>query len=213
MKQPFNGTTAAPLAAIIMLSVVALSAGPKFTSVWKAPAAREVSFAGKKVAALVMTDDDSLRVSGEEALVRELNSRGLQGVASYRIVPKPELKDPDKARGWYERYVIDGVVAMRPVNSEKRTTYTPGTWVSPYYGTFWGWYGYGWGGVYVPGEVNRDTVVTVETLIFSVPRNALLWAAVSETKNPKTLGQFVEDLVKESVKELHKQGLAKNVKQ
>ena len=27
----------------------------------------------------------------------------------------------------------------------------------------------------------------VETLIFSVPRNQLMWAAVSETKNPKTL--------------------------
>jgi hypothetical protein len=37
----------------------------------------------------------------------------------------------------------------------------------------------------------------------------LLWAGVSETRNPKTLQKFVEDLVKESVKELQKQGLAK----
>jgi hypothetical protein len=44
-----------------------------------------------------------------------------------------------------------------------------------------------------------------------VPRNQLLWAAVSETKNPKDLQRFVEDLVKESVKELHKQGLAKRL--
>ena len=66
--------------------------------------------------------------------------------------------------------------------------------------------------VYIPGRIDSDTVVTVETLIFSVPRNALLWAAVSETKNPKSLQKFLEDLVKESVKELHKQGLAKNIK-
>ena len=61
----------------------------------------------------------------------------------------------------------------------------------------------------VIGGVDRDDVVTVETLIFSVPRNQLMWAAVSETRNPKTLQKFVEDLVKESVKELQKQGLAR----
>ena len=53
--------------------------------------------------------------------------------------------------------------------------------------------------------------MVVETTIYSVPRNQLLWAAVSETKNPKTLQRFVEDLVKESVKELHKQGLARSI--
>jgi hypothetical protein len=188
-----------------------LLAAPKFISVWKAPAASDVSFAGKKVAALVITNDDSLRVAGEESLARELTGRGLQGVATYRIAPKEELGDPEKAKGWFERAGVEGVVAMRPVSSEKRATYTPGTWVNPNYGTLWGYYGYGWGSVYVPGTIERDTVVTVETLIYSVPRNTLLWAAVSETKNPKELGRFVQELVKESIKELHKQGLARKL--
>ena len=65
--------------------------------------------------------------------------------------------------------------------------------------------------MYIPGSVQKDTVVVVETTIYSVPRNQLLWAAVSETKNPKDLQRFVEDLVKESVKELQKQGLAKRL--
>lgn len=201
---------AAALAAATFLP--ALAAAPKFISVWKTPAASEVSFAGKKVAALVITKDDSLRVAGEEALARELTGRGLQGVATYRIAPKEELSDPEKAKVWFEKAGVDGVVAMRPVGSEKRSTYTPGTWVNPYYGTLWGYYGYGWGSVYVPGTIARETVVTVETLIFSVPRNTLLWAAVSESRDPKNLQQFVTDLVKESVKELHKQGLARAAK-
>ena len=100
---------------------------------------------------------------------------------------------------------------MRPVSKEKRTTYNPGTWTNPYYSTLWGYYGYGWNSMYIPGTVDRDTVVVVETTIFSVPRDMLLWAAVSETKNPKTLQTFVIDLVKECVKELHKQGLAKSI--
>src|SRR4051794_23761167 len=80
-----------------------LAAAPKFTSAWKNPAAYDANFFGKKVAALVITDDESLRMSGEEALTRELTSRGLQGVPTYRIIPREELKDAEKAKGWFER--------------------------------------------------------------------------------------------------------------
>jgi hypothetical protein len=62
--------------------------------------------------------------------------------------------------------------------------------------------------MYVPGTVDRDTVVVVETTIYSVPRNTLLWAAVSETKNPKDLQQFIDELVKGCVKQLQERGMA-----
>ena len=68
----------------VAASATALSASIKFTSVWKSMDAGAVSFAGKKVAALVISQDDSLRVSGEESLAGELSSRGMQGVATYR---------------------------------------------------------------------------------------------------------------------------------
>lgn len=198
--------------ATTLLAVAVLSAAPEFTSVWRSPDATQVSFAGKKVAALVITQDDSLRVAGEESLVRELTARGLQAVATYRIAPKEELQAADRAKVWFEKANIEGVVALRPVSNEKRTTYNPGLWVGSSYSTLWGYYGYGWGSVYIPGSVDRETVVTVETLIFSVPRNQLMWAAVSETRDPKTLQRFVEDLVKASVKELHEQGLARSIR-
>ena len=205
-----NRLLPATLAATVVF-VTLLSAAPKFTSAWRSPDAGSVSFAGKKVAALVIAQDDSLRMSGEEALARELTARSLQSVATYRIAPKEELQSGDRAKVWFEKAGVDGVVAMRPVSKDKRTTYNPGMWVNPYYSTFWGYYGYGWGNLYIPGSVDRDTIVVVETTIYSVSRNQLLWAAVSETKNPKTLQRFVEDLVKESVKELHKQGLARSI--
>ena len=190
------------------LTAAPAAAATKFVSTWKAPGAAGTSFAGKKVAALVISNDESLRVSGEETLARELTARGMEGVAAYRLVPKEELRDAERAKGWFERAGVAGVVAVRPVSAEKQRTYVPGVWTTPYYSTLWGYYGYGWGAVYDPGYVREDTVVVVETLIFGVPQNALLWAAASETRNPKTLGKFVEDLVKEAAKELKKQGLA-----
>jgi hypothetical protein len=197
--------------ATIALGAVLSAASVKFTSTWKSPDASAVNFAGKKVAALIISRDESLRISGEEALVRELTARGMQGVATYRIAPKEELRDAERAKVWYEKANVEGVVALRPVSADKRQTYTPDVWINSYYSTFTGYYGYGWGSVYIPGRVQNETFVVVENTIYSLPRNALLWAAVSETKNPKSLQQFIQDLVKESVKELQKQGLARNV--
>jgi hypothetical protein len=74
--------------AIAVVAAVTLSAKIKFTATFKSLDAGSVSFAGKKVAALVISNDDSLRVAGEESLVRELNARGMQAVATYRIGPE-----------------------------------------------------------------------------------------------------------------------------
>ena len=194
----------------VSVSATALSASVKFTATWKSMNAGTVSFAGKKVAALVISNDDSLRIAGEESLVRELTARGMQAVATYRIAPKEELQRAETAKGWFEKAAIEGVVALRPVSADRRTTYTAGTWVTSSYSTLWGYYGYGWGSVYVPGSVQKETVVVVETTIYSVPRNELLWAAVSETRNPDDLRDFINELVKASVKTLQEQGLARS---
>src|SRR5687767_7151570 len=169
-----------PLAAIAVLVIAStpLAAKTKFQSVWRSPDAASISFAGQKVAALVITKDDSLRVAGEEALVRELTARGFQTVASYRIVPRPEQETAAKARVWYEKAGVSGVVALRPTSREKVVTYTPSMWVSASYGSLWSYYDYGWGAVYVPQTTREDTFVVVETLVFSVPLNQLLWAGV-----------------------------------
>jgi len=150
-----------------------------------------------------------LRVAGEESLVRELAARGIQAVASYRIAPKEELRRADTARPWFEKAGVEGVVAVRPVSADTQRSYNTGTWVSTNYATLWGYYGYGWSAVYVPGGVQRETLVVVETTVYSLPRDQLLWAAVSETRNPRDLRGFVQELIKESVEEMQKQGLAK----
>ena len=73
---------------------------------------------------------------------------------------------------------------------------------TPYYGSFWGYYGYGWNSVYDPGYVRDDRVISLETLIFSVPKNVLLWAGMSETENPKNAAAVVAEVVKEAAKEI-----------
>ena len=195
--------------ALCLLVAVAASAAaaPKFLSVWKAPEASTLSFAGKKVAAVVMTDDQSLQQAGEEALTRELTARNVQAMASYRMIPREEIRSAERARGWFERGGIDGVVVLRPVSHEKEKTYSSVAWTSGYYPSFYGYYGYGWNSVYIAPSTGTRSVIVVETLIYDVRRDKLVWAATSETRDAKNLQMFVKELVSAAVAEMKKMRL------
>jgi hypothetical protein len=196
---------------LVALFVVAAAthaiAAPKFLAVWKSPEVARLNFAMKKVAALVITDSQSLQMSGEEALARELTQRNVNGTPTYRFVPREELKSAEKAKPWFERAKVDGVVALRPVKRETEKEYSPVIWSSGYYPDFWGYYGYGWTNVYVLPTGRDTTTITVETLIYDLTRNQLVWAATSETRDPKNLQDFVKDLVGAAVKEMKKMKL------
>lgn len=196
-----------PLLALVFLALAGATAlaDAKFSSVWGAPEARTTSFKGKKVAALVVSEDLSLRMSGEEALARELTARGIEGSAAYKQIPAPELKNPDAAKRWFERDGVAGVVALRPVAQDKVKRYDSAVWASPYYSTFWGYYPYSWTTAYVIGGGTTDTVITVESLVYDVATGKLIWAGVSESTNPKSLQKLVADIVKEAAKKIDKQ--------
>lgn len=191
----------------VVLSAAVVLAAPKLIDVWKSPEVTRLNFKGKKVAALVITDSQSLQMSGEEALVRELAARGVNGIATYRIVPGPELKSAETAKNWYMRTNVEGVVALRPVRRETVRESSPVAWSSGYYQSFWGYYDYGWSNVSVIRSERDTTMVTVETLVFDLARNQLVWAASSETRDPGTLQEFVKDLVGVVVREMKKQRL------
>jgi hypothetical protein len=198
--------SAALLAVVILLGASVSAAS--FKAVWKSPELREAKDNGpRKIVALIVSDDMDLRISAEEALARELNERGAEGVAAYRLIPAEELREKGKAQPWFDRAAADAVVVMRLVSSKEETVYTPVFWTTSYYGSFWDYYGYAWQSVYAPGYLDTDRIWTVETLIYRVSNGHLLWASVSEKTNPKDLRQLVHNLVKDIGKELRKEGI------
>ena len=192
------------LSILAAVAVVPVRADVKFTEVWAAPDAQTVSFKGQKVAALVMMDDVQRRVPREEALARELTARGMTGVAAYLVIPKEELADATRARDWFEKVSVAGVVVLRPVSKEKIKTHTAEVWTSTSYATLSGYYPYGWATPYQFGS-REDTVIVVETLIYKVSTGKLVWGGVSEMTNPKNLQQAIGDIVKEAANKIQKQ--------
>jgi hypothetical protein len=201
-----RGSVAAVLVGLVAASGCATTS---FTSTWRAPDAVAGSIAGKKVAAMVVSPNDAVRRAAEDTLARELTARGAQGVPSYTLFEGRNHKDKDAVKARMEQAGLDAVVVLRAVGKDKELTYTPGMYSTmPMYGSFWGgYYGFGWGAVYDPGYLTTNTIYTVETLVYSLRQDKLIWAGTSETTNPSKVDSFVRELAGKVVDQMTKEGL------
>jgi hypothetical protein len=180
-----------------------------FESTWRAPDARPLQLAGKKVVGLFVNKDLASRRSAEDAMAREISAHGAQGVPAYAVLGDDEIRDKEKARAKLEQLGFAGAVVMRIAGRETKVTYQPPTvWASPYYGRFYGGYwGYGWGHAYDPGYLSVDKIVKVETLVYSLEQDKLVWAGVSRTVDPKQIDGFIRELAKAVASQMEKDGL------
>ena len=193
----------------IMLAGLLLAgcATTPFTSTWKAPDADPVSsLRGQKVVALVLATDVVTRHLGEEALAAELTLRGGQGIAGYTLIP--DFGDEARAKALMEQAGAAGVVSMRPVGRERSTAVITTSYSSPSYRPYWGgYYGRGLAGAYQDTQITTDTIVSVETLVYSLKQNRLLWGGQSKSTNPANVRDLVKELVGEAVKAMKKDGV------
>jgi hypothetical protein len=58
-----------------------------------------------------------------------------------------------------------------------------------------------------PGYLQTDTIVSIETLVYAVRQDKLLWGGVSETTNPSNLDAFIKEIVKAAGEEIRRAGL------
>ncbi|MBU6281018.1 hypothetical protein KGQ64_02170 [bacterium] len=188
--------TAAFLAAASML---AACASTTFRSTWVAPGQEPVSLAGKRVAAVFASDQESTRRVAEDALARDLTERGAIGVPGYTLLGTQEARDENVAREKLGAAGIDGFVLMRVVSQTRQATYVPGTW-SP---SPWG----AWRASYSPGYLRTDTLVAVETLVYSLRREGVLWGGLSDTINPNRIDSFVTEVADAAVRDMAQRGL------
>jgi hypothetical protein len=198
---------------LIALPVVALLGLPgcattSFNSTWRDPAAQPVRLDGRKVAAVFMSRNPTSRRTAEDALAAEITKRGGIGIPSYSLLAEENPQDPEAVRRQLADSEVDGVITMRVVRRDEQSTYVPGHWTTaPYYGTWSGYWGSAWREVYEPGYLQIDTVVSVETLVYSFVQDRLLWAGMSETINPARADQLARELAGKVANQLQKEGL------
>ena len=198
----------------VLICVLALAGCTQpFVSTWRAPDAEPLQLKGSKVAAVVMMQNEASRRSAEETLATEISARGAQGVPMYRIFPGGTPQDEGAAKAALEKAGFAGAVVIRPVGVDKEIVSTPVTYSGAGYGGYWGgYYGRGWGapyggGMVSGGEIRTNTIVSIETLIYSLRQNKLVWGGQSRTTNPRDVDKVVKQLAADVAKVLQEQGL------
>jgi hypothetical protein len=163
---------------------------------WRDPNATSVHF--NRVLAVAPSHDPVLRRSAEDELVRRIGPD--RAVQSYRFFTEAQLADRQALQQRAQQLGFDGMVVFRVANVQREATWVPGTYWGPYY-AIGGW------PMWDPGYVRTDTVVSVETDVYSVPDDRLVWASRSRTYDPRSMQHLVDDVTKAVGKQMRKQGL------
>jgi hypothetical protein len=180
----------------LVASLFVSCSSTRLVTKWQAESIQPLEFT--KVLALALVPEEALRRVAEEDLCRQVTSVPCK--PAYLAIPESEMGDLDAMKALVQRAGFDGALVFRVVSTDERVTYVP-----PSYGpTFWGYYGYAHPIARSPGYYRSDRVVRIETSIYSLRENRLLWVATTETMNPTSVGSLVEEVAEAVRRELER---------
>ena len=206
----------AVMTAFVAAGALAISAcgSTTFNTTWVEPNAQPITVQpGDKVLAMVISENQATRRGAETALAAELSKNGAEGIPAFQAIPDEAIQDQAKAKPYIEKSGAQYAVIMRATGKDKEVSSTPNMAYGPgwggYGGFYGGFYGYGWGAPYAYGgsTIRTDTIVHIETLVYDLKSDKMVWAGQSSTVNPSKAESLIRELVDEAGKEMRKQGL------
>ena len=180
------------------LLLVACAEKTKVQSVWK-----DETKTGKinKVFVLAVVPDPAIRRSVEYGIVDLLNKDTLRAIPTLDSFPNIDDIDKSLAHKMMQEYGIDSVLLVRLVDRNVEKTYVSGT---SYYDGFYGnryaggwhnYYGRGYNVFTTPGYVIEKYISTVETVIFDIATDKILWSTVTKTRE-NVVSKAIESYLK-----------------
>jgi len=171
------------IAALSLAALASCAASTQLTSSWGDPAAANRNFT--KVVVVGASPNAATRRMYEDAFVAELQSRGIQGIASYSFAGEGQI-DKEQAVAKLKEIGADGVIVTRLVDKETVQTYYPPTYSSvaapsAYYGGWYGYYSMGYTYQSSPGYVAENKVYRIESNLYDVTNDKLAWSGLTET--------------------------------
>ena len=170
-------------------------ADPSFNAVTTQPFKKVLIFAPLKDAASQRTAEDKIAAKFKEKSAAVPSYTYLNPSDTNQIILDQKLiKDG-----------FDGVISMQLKEVEKSTSYVQGSHYGGYYG-YRGYYGYG---AYSPGYYTEDKTFFVETNLYSLRDNKLLWSGTTSSINPSKFDKTVDEIIYTVKYELQKKGYIK----
>ena len=147
---------------------------------------------------------DTRRRLFETGFSNQIDKLGTQSTPSYELIPDHPKVSADAIKAAIAGTDIDGVLVLRQVRIKKEEHYSPPAYqVTPYIG-FSSYYG-----AYAPtqGHFTEDTIVHLETNLYAVEGEKLVWSGKTETFNPTDANKLVEQLAQTIIGRISKAGM------
>ena len=198
---------------IFLIAVSALAACSKTTTSiplsWRNPSIEQTVF--KKLLVIGVGEDDGGRRLFEDTFAKALAERGTSAQASWGLLPQSTQLTEEQIRGAIEGGDFDGVLVSRLLSVDQDQEYVPGssyTVPTTYYGYgYYGYYGTSFATVHDPGYFKTNTTFRLETNLYSVAGDGLVWSGQSATLNPESLTDVIESMTAAVAKKLKEEKL------
>jgi hypothetical protein len=174
-------------------------------SSWKAPGATYTKEEFKKVMVVALFKDETTRRIAEDKIA----AKNPAFRASYMVLGKDQQNmDEASFKAFVAREGYDGVLTVHLIDVQTTTSYVPGT----YQGGYYGWYGMNYGGFYQQGYYTEDKNYIVETNVFSVAQDKLLWSGITTTLNPVDINRTIDEIWEAVIARMKKEGFIQQPK-
>lgn len=197
------------MVAVVLLIAAAMSAcmTTKKTAEW-----RDDSYTGGKfdnILVIGVAQQNSVRRMFESNVVSELKAKNVTAIPSFSIMASDEKISKESVKAAIAGKKVDAVLVTHLVGVDEQEVYYPPTY-TPTMGPGYGYYGYYsrvYDYVYEPGYYQKYKVVKIETNLYNVSTEKLVWSMQSETIDPDIEEHLVRDNIKIFMEGLARQGL------
>ncbi|MDH3957317.1 MAG: hypothetical protein OET81_11535 [Desulfobacteraceae bacterium] len=149
---------------------------------------------------IAITGNEHNRRSFEKKFVAQLKSVGVDAVSSEEAIPMPanlELKK-EMILNAVNQYKNDAVIITHLIGKEEKDVYTrSGSAHRGFYGFYHSRYS-------DPGYSSTSTTVRLETNLYDVKTEKLIWSGKSETWSKDSKDKIINDVIKAVIKNLQK---------
>lgn len=174
-------------------------------SSWRAPGATYTKEQFKKVMVVALFKDETSRRIAEDKIA----AKNAAFHASYMSLgPDQQNMDEETFKAVVAKEGYDAVLTLHLIDVQSTTSYVPGT----YQGGYYGWYGMNYGGFYSPGYYTEDKNYIIETNVFSVSQNKLLWSGITSTLNPTDINRTVDEVWDAVITRMKREGFLTQTK-
>lgn len=200
---------------LLFCSLISSCSANRLLSSWNDPTFQNPS--PGKILIIAISRDETKRRIFEDTFTDSLTHTNMKGIPSYTVSKpstKPNLKElrATVKKTGVESVLITHIVGAKEQSFSQRTSRVVGTNSYPErihtYGTdLYSYYPFIFRSVHAPGVYTETVKVILETNIYDVKSEKIIWTARSESTNPVMTRDYYQNLINLFVDDLKKKNL------